>query len=158
MALELQPWINANLAPTGSEQHWLLGFSKSGFGGLDLLLKHPNQFTLGAFWDFPSTGYTASYDYGAASSYGTEANFQANYRLTAAFVQAHKTPFLSNNRIWISGYNVFQREVANLHAFLATNGIVHTYSPQVLRPAHAWDSGWVPDAVAGLYQNSINLK
>jgi Predicted esterase len=40
MSLELQPWVTANLASTGSEQHWLLGFSKSGFGGIDLMLKH----------------------------------------------------------------------------------------------------------------------
>ena len=41
----------------------------------------------------------------SADSYGTDANFQANYRLTPAFVDAHKAPFLSNNRIWIGGYS-----------------------------------------------------
>ena len=31
----------------------------------------------------------------SANDYGTDANFQANYRLTPAFVDAHKAPFLT---------------------------------------------------------------
>ena len=158
MFLELQPWVKANLASTGSEQHWLLGFSKSGFGGLDLLLKHPDLFTLGAFWDFPATGLVA-YDQlgeGMASNYGTDANFQANYRMTAAFLQAHTTSFLSDNRIWIQGYNAWQTEVDNFHTALTGQGIAHTYT-SVLRPTHSWDAGWVPSALTGLYTLSIGL-
>jgi hypothetical protein len=105
MSLELQPWVTANLASTGSEQHWLLGFSKSGFGGIDLLLKNPSLFTLGAFWDFPHRIHgVRSVRKFQRNNYGTDANFQANYRLTDAFLDAHKTPFLTSNRIFISGY------------------------------------------------------
>ena len=150
--------MKANLASTGSEQHWLLGFSKSGFGGIDLLLKHPDLFTLGAFWDFPAMGLIA-YDQlgeGEASNYGTDANFQANYRMTAAFLEAHKTPFLSDNRIWIQGYNAWQTDVDNFHAALTGQGIAHTYT-SVSRPTHWWDAGWVPSASTGLYTLSIGL-
>jgi hypothetical protein len=159
MSLGLQPWVTANLTSSGSEQHWLLGFSKSGFGPIDLLLKHPDVFTLGAFWDFPATGFTAFDNWGdsSASNYGTDANFQANYRLTDAFLDAHKTPFLNSKRIFISGYNVFQTDVAGFDAMLTSKGILHTYPPPVLAPFHGWDSGWVPQAVEGLYQNSIHL-
>ena len=159
MSLELQPWVTANLASSGSEQHWLLGFSKSGFGPIDLLLKHPDRFTLGAFWDFPALGFTAFDDWGysSASNYGTDANFQANYRLTDAFLDAHKTPFLTSNRIFISGYNTFQTEVAGLDAILTSKGMLHTYPTPVQTSVHSWDSGWVPEAVSGLYQNSIDL-
>ena len=83
MTSELEPWVKANLATSGSEQNWLIGFSKSGIGGQDLLLKHPDLFTLAASWDFPAD--MSSYDQfggSSASSYGTDANFQANYRLT----------------------------------------------------------------------------
>ena len=49
-------------------------------------MKHPDLFSLAASWDFPAD--MSSYDqYGAASSYGTDANFQANYRLTPAFLR-----------------------------------------------------------------------
>ena len=96
MTRELVPWVEKNLATTGHEQNWLIGFSKSGLGGQDLILKHPGIFALAASWDFPAD--MSSYDeLGAdpAASYGTDANFQANYRLTPAFVNAHKGPFLS---------------------------------------------------------------
>ncbi len=48
MATELAPWVKANLATSGTEQSWLIGFSKSGIGAQDLLLKHPDLFTLAA--------------------------------------------------------------------------------------------------------------
>ena len=48
MTSELVPWVKANLATTGTEKNWLIAFSKSGIGGQDLLLKHPDLFTLGA--------------------------------------------------------------------------------------------------------------
>ena len=54
MTSELEPWVKANLATTGTEQNWLIGFSKSGIGAEDLLLKHPDLFTLAATWDFPA--------------------------------------------------------------------------------------------------------
>ena len=96
MTRELVPWVEKNLATTGHEQNWLIGFSKSGLGAQDLILKHPDIFALAASWDFPAD--MSSYDElggDPAASYGTDANFQANYRLTAAFVNAHKGPFLS---------------------------------------------------------------
>jgi hypothetical protein len=158
MCLELQPWVTANLATSGSEQHWLVGYSKSGFGGIDLLLKHPDLFTLGAFWDFPAQGMTA-YDQLAQSgdNYGTDANFQANYRMTDAFLNAHKAPFLSANRLWIWGYYLYETDVDGLASELTSLGIVHTYPTPVRGLGHTWDAGWVPQAVDGLYQNSISL-
>ncbi|HXZ45973.1 MAG TPA: alpha/beta hydrolase-fold protein [Pseudolabrys sp.] len=155
MASELQPWARANLATTGIEQHWLIGFSKSGLGTVDLLLKHPDLFTLGAAWDFPADMSTYT-DYGADASYGTDANFQSNYRLTAAFLDAHKTPFLTQNRIWIGGYAVFQGNIEDFDTLLTLKGMVHTTAPEVQR-THAWNTGWVPDALAGLHQESVAL-
>ncbi len=157
MTQELVPWIKQNLGTTGQEQTWLLGFSKSGIGGQDLILKHPDLFTLAASWDLPAD--MSSYDqFGgdSANNYGTDANFQANYRLTTAFVDAHKAPFLSNNRIWIGGYNLYQPDDADYDALLTSEGIVHSTQMQAY-PAHSWDSGWVPAAMAALYQDSINL-
>ena len=155
MTQELVPWIKQHLATTGNEQIWLIGFSKSGLGGEDLILKHPDLFTLAASWDFPAD--MSSYDqYAAAANYGTDANFQANYRLTTAFMDAHKGPFVSNDRIWIGGYSAFQTDVSDYDVLLTSEGIAHNAeTPQ--NTAHRWDSGWVPIALAALYQDSINL-
>ena len=154
---ELVPWIKQNLATTGHEQMWLLGFSKSGLGVQDLILKHPDLFTLAASWDFPAD--MATYDglgSDPAANYGTDANYQANYRLTATFIANYKAPFLSNNRIWIGGYSLYQTDVSDYGALLTSAGIAHsTETPQYM--AHRWDSGWMPIAMAALYQDSINL-
>jgi hypothetical protein len=156
MTQELVPWIRQNLANTGNEQIWLLGFSKSGLGAQDLILKYPNLFTLAGSWDFPANA--SSYDEysDSAGIYGTEANFQANYELTPAFVQAHAAPFLSANRIWIGSYSLYQTDVSDYDALLTSTGIDHTTeTPQEM--AHLWTSGWVPIALAALYHDSLNL-
>ena len=159
MAQELAPWAQKNLATTGSEQNWLIGFSKSGIGGQDLILRHPGVFTLAASWDFPAD--MSSYDqFGAdsAAAYGTDANFQANYRLTTAFVDAHKAPFVGANRIWIGNADgLYQGDMTDYDALLTSEGIAHSTEPPSAAMAHRWDSGWVPIALAALRQDSTNL-
>ena len=156
MTSDLVPWVTQNLSTTGHEQNWLIGFSKSGIGGQDLLLKHPDVFTLAASWDFPAD--MSSYDqFGGAANYGTDANFQANYRLTPIFLEAHKLPFISNNRIWIGGYQGFETDISDYDALLNSVGIAHTTGTPTLMP-HRWDSGWVQIALAALSQDSQNLR
>jgi Putative esterase len=158
MTRELVPWVEKNLAMTSHEQNWLIGFSKSGLGGQDLILKHPDIFALAASWDFPAD--MSSYDQLGAdptASYGTNANFQANYRLTAAFVKAHGGPFLRQNRIWIGGNREFPTDMSNYAKLLTEVGI--RFSREAPRSmSHSWDSGWVPDALAALRRDSIELN
>ncbi len=158
MTKEVVPWVEKNLATTGHEQNWLIGFSKSGLGGQDLILKHPDVFALAASWDFPAD--MSSYDeLGAdpAASYGTNANFQANYRLTAAFVNAHKGPFLWENRIWIGGSREFPTDMSDYAKLLTKEGMLYTReAPRFM--FHSWNSGWVPIALAALRQDSIKLS
>ena len=155
---DLVPWVQSHLSTSGSEQNWLIGFSKSGYGAQDLILKHPDVFTLAASWDFPAsmTSYSA-FGADSESGYGTDANFQASYRLTTAFVDARKAPFLNQNRIWIGGYGDYQPDDAAYDALLTSEGIAHsTETPTAM--AHRWDSGWVPLALAALYQDSTSLS
>ena len=154
---DLAPWVTQNLAKTGAEQKWLIGFSKSGIGATDLILKHPDVFTLAAAWDFPAD--MSTYDQfgsSSASSYGTNDNFLTNYRLTPSFIEAHKAPFLSKNRIWIGGYDVFQTDMTDFDALLNSEAVVHsTETPQNM--PHRWDSGWVQIALAALRADSVSL-
>jgi S-formylglutathione hydrolase FrmB len=156
MTEDLVPWVRQHLVVTGVEQNWLIGFSKSGIGGQDLILKHPDIFTLAASWDFPAD--MSTYDQFASSSagqYGTDSNFQTNYRLTSAFLDAHKAAFfLGNPRIWIGGYSIFGTDMTDYDALLTSKGIAHTTeTPQQM--AHTWDGGWVPIALAALRQDSM---
>jgi Putative esterase len=122
MTKDLVPWVTQNLTPPATdseafapvvepEQNWLIGFSKSGLGAIDLLLKHPDVFAVAAAWDFPADmNNYAEYASSSVDAYETDANFQANYRLTPSFVDAHRAPFVSQNRIWIGGYRAFQTD------------------------------------------------
>lgn len=155
---ELVPWVEKNLAITGHEQNWLIGFSKSGYGAQDLILKHPDIFALAASWDFPAD--MSAYDtLGAdpAASYGTNANFQANYRLTPAFVNAHKGPFLHQNRIWIGGSRKFPVDMSDYAKLLTKEGMLYTKEAPA-NMYHMWDSGWVPIALAALRHDSIRFQ
>jgi S-formylglutathione hydrolase FrmB len=157
MASDLVPWVTQNLSTSGHEQNWLMGFSKSGIGGQDLLLNHPDVFTLAATWDFPADmSYAGQYGGSSANQYGTDANFQANYRLTPIFLEAHKLPLMSSNRIWIGGYQAFQTDISDYDALLTSEGIPHTTETPTSMP-HTWDGGWVPIALAALKQDSQNL-
>ena len=158
MTAEIVPWVEKHLATTGHQQNWLIGFSKSGLGAQDLILKHPGIFALAASWDFPAD--MPSYDElggDPATSYGTNANFQANYRLTPAFVKAHSGPFLQQDRIWIGGNTAFPTDMSDYAKLLAKTGILFTREvPRSI--AHSWGSGWVPDALAALRQDSIEFR
>jgi S-formylglutathione hydrolase FrmB len=163
MTTQLVPWVKANLSITGTEQNWLIGFSKSGFGSQDLLFRHPGVFSVAASWDFPAdmSSYDGADPYGTvgggeADNYGTDANFQANYRLSSSFLSGHATGFTSANRIWIGSYGVFQSDMADYDALLTQLGIKHTTETPTYMP-HRWDSGWVPQALAALEQDSAAL-
>jgi hypothetical protein len=149
MATLLPAWVNSNFATSGTEHNLLIGFSKSAYGALDLLLKHPDVFDAASAWDFPAD-MTAYSDYGANGNYGTDSNFQNNYRLTGTFIDTWKAPFTTEDRILISEGSVFATQVADFDALLTSHGVEHTLLTQT-SDAHSWSGGWLSDAVSGLY-------
>jgi hypothetical protein len=144
----LPQWVDSNFSTTGTEQNLLVGFSKSGYGGLDLELKHPSVFSAVAAFDFP--GDMTSYDaYGSSSAndYGTQANFQDNYEMNASFIEAHATPFTSQDRILISEGPIFQSQVADFDTLLTSQGIMHTTLNQTTETLR-WYGGWLSGEIA----------
>ena len=149
MSTLLPAWVDSQFDTSGTDENLLIGFSKSGYGALDLLLKHPSVFAEAAAWDFPAG---MSYgDFGSSLNYGSEANFQDNYQLSDTFIDAWKAPFTSEDRIWIAGSDIFQDQVSEFDALLTSNGVMHTLGPAT-HDEHSWSGGWLSDAVAGLYQ------
>ena len=124
------------------------------------MLKHPDLFAAGRVMGLPSRHGLAINQFGAMprpTKYGTEANFQANYRLTPSFLDAHKAPFTSQNRIWIGGFEAFESDVSDYDALLTREGIAHSVeSPQQM--AHAWDPGWMSDALASLSEDGSQMR
>src|SRR5262249_7551877 len=118
--------------------------------------RHPDTFSVAASWDFPADMFSCGQFTGACGVYGNDANFQGNYQLTQSFVDAHKTPFLAKNRLWIGGGPIFSQDASDYDALLTSEGIAHATAPPS-SVAHRWDGGWVPGALAVLSQDSSNL-
>ena len=90
------------------------------------------------------------------TAYGTNENYLDNYDLTQAFVNKYKGPFLTQNRIWLGGYYYYSYDVNDYESRLTSAGVAFTAGPMT-QVQHRWDSGWVPAAVAALYQDSLSL-
>ena len=158
VAKYLPEWVDSTFATTGDEKNLLLGFSKSGYGALDLLFKHPGVFDAAAAFDFP--GDMSSYsDYGSSSAdnYGTDQNFQDNYHIDQAFLDTWEAPFTTQDRILISEGPAFASQVADFDALLTSNGVDHTFLTTQTSDAHAWFGGWLSADVAGLYGLETDL-
>ena len=148
----LPQWVDSHFSTTGDEKNLLIGFSKSGYGSVDLLLKHPSTFDAAAAFDFPADmGSYNSMQSSTADDYGTQANFQNNYELDQSFIGANKAPFTTQDRLWISEGPLFGSQVADFDNLLTSQGVMHTLSTTEKSDAHSWTSGWVSTAVAGLY-------
>ena len=128
----LPQWVDSHFSTTGDEKNLLIGFSKSGYGDVDLLLKHPDVFSAAAAFDFPAdmTSYN-SMQSSTANDYGTQANFQNNYELDQSFLDTYKAPFTTQNRLWISGGSFVwvpgrglqqSADIARRHAHLLHDG------------------------------------
>jgi hypothetical protein len=158
VATFLAQWVDSTFSTTGDEKNLLLGFSKSGYGALDLLFKHPGVFDAASAFDFPAD--MNAYDtFGAdsAANYGTDQNFQDNYRIDQAFLDTWKAPFTTEDRILISEGPVLGSQVADFDSLLTSNGIEHTLLTTQTSDAHAWDGGWLSADVAGLYGLETDL-
>jgi hypothetical protein len=161
--MDMVSWVTANFAVTGSEKHYLIGFSKSGLGGSGILFRHPAVFAAGAFWDFPAgmddyTGDDPDYSGspiggGSSAVYGTNANFTTNYELSSGNLSAWASGqnYGVTKRIWIGGYNTFPTDVADYDPILTTAGIEHYYA-SVSASIHNWapTPGWVGPALAAI--------
>ena len=152
---DLVPWVQANLSVTGQEEHWLIGFSKSGFGAATLLFRNPLVFNAAAAWDLPADQPDTSV-WDMLDNYGTDTSFQNNYRLTDAWIAARKGSFQTTRRIWLSydegtylGSPTFLDEVSAFAARLQANEVQFLRTGGATRP-HSWTSGWLSGAVAGL--------
>jgi len=160
---DLVPWVRATLSVTGHEEHWLIGFSKSGFGAATLLFRNPTVFDAAAAWDLPADQADTSV-WDMLDNYGSEANFQENYRLTDAWIAAHQGPFQTATRLWLSydqgtyfGYPTFLDEVSAFAGRLQAHQVQFMRTGGATRP-HAWGSGWLSEAVASLQRMRFRAR
>jgi photosystem II stability/assembly factor-like uncharacterized protein len=138
------PFVDSHYpAKAGRDGRLLLGFSKSGWGALSLLLRHPDRFARAAAWDAPLMETTPE-RYGMGEIFGTRENFE-HYRLTRLFAEKGGE-LRDGSRLILLSYGNFRDQHVRAHERLLELGIPHVYRDGPKR-AHAWGSGWVPEAV-----------
>jgi hypothetical protein len=160
MVKDFVPWVDHMAAPGETPERWLVGFSKSGFGGLGLIFRHPDVFSDIAAWDTPAqlsdvntySGTLPILYTGMVDNYGTQENFDT-YRIPP-LVANQNAPFTASNRIWISGDGVyFTPDMQTLDQQMTAAGVVHTFVGGAAWRAHLWSSGWLEGAVQSLAAN-----
>jgi len=129
-------------------QRFLIGFSKSGNGVLDLIFRHPGIFDAAAAWDSPAQLSDISAFDGLPLNFGTQANY--NLYNIPALVASNAAPFQQQNRLWISGdQSDWTADMIQLHQQLTAASIPHTWVAGGVR-IHSWGSGWLEGAVEDL--------
>ena len=129
----------------------LLGFSKSGWGAVSLLVRHPALFDAAAAWDAPLM--VADVDrYEMKTVFGTKAYFNEEYQLVGLLRQ--QAPLLQKTkRIGLMGHAFFKDQMNQAHELLGTLKIPHHYSPEALTE-HKWDPKWIAPAIETLLKMS----
>lgn len=132
----------------GPDGRLLLGFSKSGYGTVSMLLRFPETFGRAVAWDSPIGMTDPSTGYGFLDILGSRTNFSNNYQISSLLVNRGSALLNQPARIFLLGYSydfTFQ-DHRKIDALMTQLGIPHFYDPGVYR-AHHWNSGWVGDAV-----------
>ncbi len=140
------PWVEANYSVARTRAgRLLLGFSKSGFGAVMLLLRHPDLFERAVAWDAP-LGKTAPDQFKMIEVFGTAENFSA-YSIPRLLEQHAVALKGGPPRIYLmpdrEGDHKMDDVKVQLERLEIPHGIEYTTGLE-----HRWDSGWVPRAAA----------
>ena len=150
------PFVEANYPVRADvEGRLLIGFSKSGWGAMTLLLRHPDVFHKAVGWDIGIRVDTGPFDDGfgrderVARDFGSYENFE-KYRLSSLILNRSED---LGDEVRLFYYNRDGNERAwggaEIHQLLIEAGVPHRYVMEPYRD-HRWDSGWIPEAVAFL--------
>lgn len=118
---------------------YLLGFSKSGFGSMNLILKYPELINGVIIWDAPlSTKWNVKW--GMEDSFGTESNFMNHYYLMRENGIDYKV--LKNKLLIIGGFDLFENQTIDFLKILDENGIKYIYD-NTIKFKHEWNKDWI---------------
>jgi hypothetical protein len=128
----------------------LLGFSKSGWGAVSLLLRNPDFYGFAASWDAPLMLAEADWNsFAIPMALGTVENF-AKYRPAALAGRAAES-VKASKRLVITGEASFGAEPGGrykpeghtvaFHRLLEGSKVPHAYDDSLKVP-HTWGSGW----------------
>lgn len=129
-----------------AEDRMLIGFSKSGFGAVNLLLRNPAAFGLACSWDAPlAFGIKDFGQVGTRPHFGT-AEHMARYIPSELAAQRAAELAGMPPRLVILGKSVWGKSTEKFHRHLDKLSIPHCYD-DTLGGEHSWSSGWVGKAI-----------
>ena len=148
------PFVDANLktiqAPEG---RYLIGFSRSGFGALSLLLRNLDTFGGAAVWDGTLSFEMSDnrWESGLKEVFETEENFRKYYIPDLIQQQSLKLKHMAP-KIVLMGYCYpnTKRQALEISQLLSDLGIAHVCDVKIRRK-HIWSSGWMVPAVEYLF-------
>jgi len=125
----------------------LVGYSKSGWGAMTLLLRHPDVFGRAGVFDAPLMMGRGG-RFRVPAQVGPEEHF-AHY--CVADLIAQRAGLLGGQpaRFAIFGQGIFNEDQVRFHERLLDLGIPHVFENVLIRK-HAWDSGWLTPAVEAI--------
>ncbi len=140
------PWVETHY-PVQQERagRFLLGFSKSGYGAIMLLLRHPDLFERAVAWDAP-IDKTRPDQFRMIDVFGTDEHF-AQYAIPN-LLEEHGKAFSGHEspRLFLMPNRDGDHAMSGVHEQLEKLGIPHVFEPTE-QIEHHWESGWVPRAV-----------
>ncbi len=140
------PLVESRFPASGKpEDRLLIGFSKSGWGAVSLLLRDPAFFGAACSWDAPLMMTEADLKWGSRKHFGT-AEQAAPYVPVTLAKQRSAELAKGPARLTILGNNTFGPHTKQFHDLLQAEGIPHHYDNS-LKVKHHWESGWVPKAL-----------
>lgn len=118
---------------------YLLGFSKSGWGSMSLLLHHPELIDGIMVWDAPLAA-NWNEKWGMQQVFDNQVHFMANYHLMRYAKDELKV--LHGKTIIIGGYDLFEKESTAFLKLLDSKGIHYLHTPD-LHYKHEWNKEWI---------------
>ncbi|MFT4566197.1 MAG: hypothetical protein ACI9FN_001151 [Saprospiraceae bacterium] len=150
------PFIDENYPTLDSnEGRLLVGFSKSGWGALTLLLRNPEIFWKAVGWDIGIRIDTEDLEVEKLKEkykrdFGSKDNFE-EYRIST-LLKERKDQLGTVERIFY--YNTEGKRGPGgmkIHQLMVELGMPHRYLYEPKRK-HRWDTGWIPEAVKFLVE------
>jgi hypothetical protein len=130
----------------------LVGFSKSGWGAITLLLRHPDFFGRAASFDAPLMMDTIG-EHSTDKSMGTQPNFDA-YCVTRLLEQRAGQLRNGPARLVILGRGKFDDD-RPLHELMQRLDVPHHWDRGDAERPHKWDGGWLAPAAALLVRQDL---
>lgn len=140
------PLVESRYPTTGDpSDRLLIGFSKSGWGAVSLLLRDPAFFGAACAWDAPLMMTEENLRWGSKRHFGTP---EAARPHVPVHLVPQRAAALAQGapRLTILGRDLYGDHARAFHALLDEHRVPHRYD-NGLRYQHRWDSGWVPDAI-----------